>query len=90
MCLLLLLLRRLRRLLRRCQLTTNGAGELRTKVERRVLLLLVQETEVRSLCGIDDCEDTGNSFADIGAIPTVLDPIPSPYQSGTVHSRELC
>ncbi len=88
-CLLLLLLLRLQRLLSRRQVTAKGAGELRAKVKRRVLLLLVQETEVRSLCGVDDCEDTGDSLADVGAVATVLDPIRSPHQRGAVHSREL-
>jgi len=64
---LLLLLFRLQRRLLLCQTTAHGAGELGSEIERHVLLALVEETELGSLVGVDDCEDFGDCFPDIGA-----------------------
>jgi hypothetical protein len=42
------------------QTSSNGAGLLRSEVERKVRLALVKEAELRSLVGVDDCEDSGD------------------------------
>lgn len=47
--------------------TAQGAGLLGSQVEREVLLLLVEETELVALGGVDDGQDTGDGFADIMA-----------------------
>lgn len=49
----------------------DGAGLLRSQVKRRVLLVLVEEAELRPLLGVDDGEDTGDGLADIVAGKTV-------------------
>ena len=42
-------------------------GELGAEVKRKVLLVLVEETELGSLLGVDDGQDTGNRLADVVA-----------------------
>lgn len=44
------------------QSATDGTGLLGSEVERKVLLLLVEQAELVSLVGVDDCEDAGNGF----------------------------
>lgn len=39
-----------------------------SEIEREVLLVLVEEAELRSLVGVNDCEDLGNGLSDIVAI----------------------
>jgi hypothetical protein len=39
------------------QPSSNGTSLLRAKVKREVFLVFVEETELRSLIGVDDCED---------------------------------
>lgn len=49
------------------QASSNGAGLLGSEVEREVLLALVEEAELRSLVGVDDCEDAGDRLSEIMA-----------------------
>lgn len=47
---------------------TQGAGELRAEVEREVFLVLVEQTQLGALVGVDDGEDTGDRLADVAAV----------------------
>lgn len=40
-------------------------GELGAEIEREVLLVLVEETQLSALVGVDDGEDTGDRLADV-------------------------
>jgi len=42
------------------QASANGASLLWSEVERRVLLVLVEDLELRALVDVDDCEDTSD------------------------------
>lgn len=42
------------------QASSDGASLLWSEVEREVLLALVEQAELRSLVGVDDCEDSGD------------------------------
>jgi hypothetical protein len=50
------------------QASSDGTGLLRSEVEGEVFLVLVEEAELCSLVGVDDCEDLGNRLSDIMAI----------------------
>ena len=43
-------------------------GELGAEVEREVLLVLVEQTELGALVGVDDGENTSNRLADVVAV----------------------
>ena len=64
--LLLLLLRHDRRLMP-TQPPPDGSCLLRTQIEREILLLRVEEAELLSLVGVDDCQDAGDGFAEVVA-----------------------
>lgn len=44
------------------------AGELGAEVERGVLLVLVEQTQLGALVGVDDGEDTSNRLANVAAV----------------------
>lgn len=46
----------------------DGAGVLGPEVEREVLLVLVEQTELRALVEVDDGEDTSDGLADVLAV----------------------
>lgn len=48
--------------------SANGAGLLWSEVEGKVLLVLVEETELGALIGLDDCQDTGDRLAEVMAL----------------------
>lgn len=50
------------------QPSANGTGLLCAKVERHVLLVLVEKTELGALVGVDDCENLGDRLADVVAV----------------------
>lgn len=63
-------LRRLQQLLSALvfgQASPNGASLLWSEVEGLVLLALVEQAQLRSLVGVDDCEDSGDRLSDIVA-----------------------
>ena len=70
----LLLLLPLRHALRLifCQPSSDGASLLWAEVERDVFLSLVEDSELRSLVCVDDCEDASDRFADIVAVALLL------------------
>ena len=43
-------------------------GELGAKVEREVLLVLVEQTQLSALVGVDDGENTSDGLANVAAI----------------------
>lgn len=45
----------------------DGASLLGSKIEGQILLFRVEETELRSLVLVDDCEDAGDGFAKVVA-----------------------
>lgn len=45
----------------------DGTGLLWSEVERKVLLVLVEETQLSALVGVDDGQDLSDGFADIVA-----------------------
>ena len=45
----------------------DGSCLLRTQIEREILLLRVEEAELLALIGVDDCQDAGDGFAEVGA-----------------------
>lgn len=47
---------------------TDGAGLLGAEVKREVLLVLVEETELSPLLGVDDGEDTSDRLAEVVAV----------------------
>lgn len=47
------------------QTSTDGASLFWAEIEREVLLVLVEEAELRSLVGVDDCEDLCDRLADV-------------------------
>jgi len=47
------------------QASSDGTGLLRSEVEGEVFLVLVEEAELCSLVGVDDCEDLGDGLSDI-------------------------
>ena len=42
------------------QASSDGTGLLWSEVEGLVLLALVEQAQLRSLVGVDDCEDSGD------------------------------
>lgn len=48
--------------------SADGAGLLWSEVEGKVLLVLVEETELGALVGLDDCQDTGDRLAEVVAL----------------------
>ena len=46
----------------------DGAGLLGAEVKREVLLVLVEETELSPLLGVDDGEDTSDRLAEVVAV----------------------
>jgi hypothetical protein len=64
----LLLSLRLQRRLLLGQMAAHGARELGPQVEGRVLLLLVEQAELGALRGVDDGEDAGDAFPDVGSV----------------------
>jgi hypothetical protein len=50
------------------QASSDGTGLLRSEVEGEVFLVLVEEAELCSLVGVDNCEDLGDGLSDIMAI----------------------
>lgn len=50
------------------QTTTDGAGLLWAEVEWEVLLVLVEQTELGALVGVDDGQDLGDRLADVMAV----------------------
>ena len=61
---LLRLLQDLRLLLGR-QTTADSTGLLRAEIQRKVLLVLVEESELRSLLEVDDGQDTRDRLAEV-------------------------
>lgn len=53
------------------QPAADGTGLLRAEVERRVLLVLVEQAELVSLLGVDDGEDAGDRLADVRAANSI-------------------
>jgi hypothetical protein len=49
------------------ELAAQLTGELGAEVERHVLLVLVEQTQLGALVGVDDGEDTGDRLADVVA-----------------------
>jgi len=49
------------------QASPDGTGLLWAEVEGQVLLVLVEDAQLRALVGVDDCEDLGDGFADVVA-----------------------
>lgn len=49
------------------QVSPHGARELGAEVERQVLLVLVEDAQLRALVGIDDGENAGDALADVVA-----------------------
>ena len=43
----------------------DGASLLWSQIEGHVFLVLVEETELRALVGIDDCEDFGDGLSEV-------------------------
>jgi hypothetical protein len=70
--------RPLRRLLQHSRLillrqpSPNSPRLLWSEVEREVFLVLVEETELCSLVGVDYSEDLGNRFAEIVAVGYIM------------------
>lgn len=50
------------------QAAAESAGVLGPEVEREVLLVLVEQTELRALVEVDDGEDTSDGLADVLAV----------------------
>jgi len=50
------------------ELAAQLTGELGAEVERHVLLVLVEQTQLSALVGVDDGEDTGDRFANVVAV----------------------
>jgi hypothetical protein len=50
----------------------NSPRLLRSEVEREIFLVLVEETELCALVGIDDSEDFGNRLAEIMTVNYVI------------------
>lgn len=50
------------------QASSDSTGLFWSEIEREVLLVLVEEAELRSLVGVNDCEDLGDGLSDIVAI----------------------
>jgi len=50
------------------QASAHGTGLLWSEVERSVLLVLVEDLELRTLVDVDDSEDTGDRLADVVAV----------------------
>lgn len=46
----------------------HGTGVLGSEVEREVLLVLVEQTELRALVDVDHGEDTSDGLADVLAV----------------------
>lgn len=46
----------------------HGAGELGAEVERKVLLVLVEQTQLSALVGVDNGQDAGDRLAAITAV----------------------
>ena len=53
------------------QASSDGAGLLWSEVEGEIFLVLVEQTELGSLVGIDDCENLGDRLSDIMATEAV-------------------
>jgi hypothetical protein len=54
------------------QPSPNSPRLLRSEVEREVFLVLIEETELCALVGVDDGEDFGNRLAEIVAVGYVM------------------
>lgn len=50
------------------QTATDGTGLLWAEVKWHVLLVLVEQAELRALVGVDDGQDLGDGLADIVAV----------------------
>lgn len=55
------------------QPASDGSGLLRSQVERQVLLVLVEQPQLRALVGVYDGEDFGDGFAEVVAGRSVRD-----------------
>ena len=55
-------------LFRRGQTAADGAGLLRAEVERQVLLVLVEQAELRPLLKVDNGQGAGDRLAEVVAI----------------------
>ena len=55
-----------------CESSTQGTRQLGAEVEREIWLVLVEQTELSALVGVDDSKNTGDRFADIVAGEKVL------------------
>jgi hypothetical protein len=64
-----------------CQASSDGTGLLCAEVEWKVLLALVEQTELCSLVGVDDGEDLSDRLADV--VTTFSHPL-------AFHSHFLC
>jgi len=53
------------------QASSDGTGLLWSEVEGEVFLVLVEQSELGSLVGVDDCENFGDRLSDIMAIEAV-------------------
>lgn len=47
--------------------SADGTGLLGSEVEREVLLVLVEQTQLSALVGVDDGQDTGDRLAEVMA-----------------------
>ena len=86
--LLLLPLRHALRLIFR-QPSSDGASLLWAEVERDVLLSLVEDSQLRSLICVDDCEDASNRFADVVAVALLLASYSRNVPSTPKHQRRM-
>lgn len=59
--------------------SANGAGLLGSEVEREVLLVLVEQTQLGALVGVDDGQDTGDRLAEVVAEKKIPLSVSFPY-----------
>lgn len=62
------------------QVSPHGARLLRAEVERHILLVLVKDSELRALVGVDNGEDAGDTFADVVALGLLVHVLTSSSQ----------
>jgi hypothetical protein len=52
--------------------SSDGASLFWSEIEREVLLVLVEEAELRALVGVDDCENLGYTLSEVVAIKMLV------------------
>lgn len=50
------------------QSTTNGSGLFGSEIEWEVLFVLVENSQLVALVGVDNCEGSGNGFAEVVSV----------------------